>query len=91
MTAWTETSVRSCPFTSCGVVGKLYAGDSRPARCWVVGRSVTDEGVTNDKGVRLTSNAGGAGCVSGIPLDGGGTGGVSTRWARGRGVRQPGT
>ncbi|MGI5376914.1 peptidoglycan DD-metalloendopeptidase family protein [Streptomyces sp. CA-251387] len=79
VTAWAEANVRSCASTSCGVVSKVYAGESYPAQCWVVGQSVTAEGITNDKWVRLPLNAGGVGYVSGIYLKGDETGGVSTQ------------
>nr|WP_239135378.1 M23 family metallopeptidase [Streptomyces sp. SID12488] len=79
VTAWTQANVRACASTSCDVRSTVYAGESYPAECWVVGQSVTAEGVTNDKWVRLPLNAGGVGYVSGIFLKGDETGGVSTK------------
>ncbi|WP_406353895.1 SH3 domain-containing protein [Streptomyces sp. NBC_00658] len=79
VTAWAEANVRSCASTSCEAKSKVYPGESYPAECWVVGQSVTAEGVTNDKWVRLPLNAGGVGYVSGIYLKGDETGGVTTR------------
>jgi hypothetical protein len=79
VTAWAEANVRSCASTSCNAVSKVYAGQSYPAHCWTVGQSVTAEGVTNDKWVRLPLNAGGVGYVSGIYLKGDETGGITTR------------
>ncbi|WP_329274519.1 SH3 domain-containing protein [Streptomyces sp. NBC_01451] len=77
VTAWTEANVRACASTSCEIRSKVVAGETYPADCWVVGQSVTAEGVTNDKWVRLPLNAGGVGYVSGIFLKGNETGGVS--------------
>ncbi|MFF3348969.1 peptidoglycan DD-metalloendopeptidase family protein [Streptomyces sp. NPDC002779] len=79
VTAWAEANVRSCASTSCNAVSKVYAGQSYPAHCWTVGQSVTAEGITNDKWIRLPLNAGGVGYVSGIYLKGDETGGVTTR------------
>jgi alkylated DNA nucleotide flippase Atl1 len=76
VTAWAEANVRSCASTSCNVVSKVYPNQSYPAHCWVVGQSVTAEGITNDKWIRLPLNAGGVGYVSGIYLKGDETGGV---------------
>jgi len=79
VTAWTAANVRACASTACDVVSTVHANESYPAHCWVVGESVTDEGITNDKWIRLPLNAGGIGYVSGIYLRGDETGGVSTR------------
>uniref|UniRef100_A0AAU2JKJ7 SH3 domain-containing protein n=1 Tax=Streptomyces sp. NBC_00049 TaxID=2903617 RepID=A0AAU2JKJ7_9ACTN len=78
VTAWAEANVRSCAWRSCSAVSKVHAGGSYPASCWTTGESVTAEGVTNDKWVRLPLAAGGVGYVSGIYLKGDATGGVST-------------
>ncbi|WP_235882582.1 SH3 domain-containing protein [Streptomyces apricus] len=79
VTAWTQANVRSCAARSCDIVSTVYPNESYPAHCWVVGESVTDEGITNDKWVRLPLNAGGVGYVSAIYLKGDETGGVTTR------------
>ncbi|MDQ1036873.1 alkylated DNA nucleotide flippase Atl1 [Streptomyces sp. V3I8] len=79
VTAWTDANVRSCAARSCGIVSSVKANESYPAHCWVVGESVTDEGITNDKWIRLPLNAGGVGYVSGIYLKGDETGGVSAQ------------
>ncbi|WP_413758533.1 peptidoglycan DD-metalloendopeptidase family protein [Streptomyces sp. MMBL 11-3] len=79
VTAWTQANVRSCAARSCDIVSTVYPNESYPAHCWVVGESVTDEGITNDKWVRLPLNAGGIGYVSAIYLKGDETGGVTTR------------
>ncbi|MGV9251210.1 peptidoglycan DD-metalloendopeptidase family protein [Streptomyces sp. NPDC003697] len=81
VTAWADANVRSCASTSCAVVSTVYAGQSYPAQCWVTGQTVTAEGITNNKWVRLPLNAGGAGYVSGIYLKGDETGGVSKQCA----------
>ncbi|MFI7357189.1 SH3 domain-containing protein [Streptomyces avidinii] len=78
VTAWAEANVRACARRACDIVSKVYAGNSYPASCWVTGESVTAEGVTNDKWVRLPLAAGGVGYVSGIYLKGDATGGVRT-------------
>nr|BAM14077.1 hypothetical protein [Streptomyces lavendulae] len=78
VTAWADANVRSCAWRSCAVVGQVYAGTTFPALCRITGESVTAEGVTNDKWVRLPLPAGGVGYVSGIYLKGDATGGVTT-------------
>ncbi|MFE0349491.1 SH3 domain-containing protein [Streptomyces griseoluteus] len=77
VTAWADANVRSCASTSCAIVSKVYAGESYPAQCWVAGQTVTAEGITNNRWVRLPLNAGGVGYVSAIYLKGDETGGVS--------------
>ncbi|MFV2120690.1 M23 family metallopeptidase, partial [Streptomyces sp. Act-28] len=57
VTAWAEANVRSCASTSCNAVSRVYPDQSYPAHCWVTGQSVTAEGITNDKWVRLPLNA----------------------------------
>ncbi|WP_258382729.1 M23 family metallopeptidase [Streptomyces sp. NTH33] len=79
VTAWAEANVRSCASTTCAVVSKVYAGQSYPAQCWVTGQTVTAEGITNNKWVRLSLKAGGVGYVSAIYLKGDETGGVTTQ------------
>ncbi|MFV2117360.1 SH3 domain-containing protein, partial [Streptomyces sp. Act-28] len=66
---------------SCNAVSRVYPDQSYPAHCWVTGQSVTAEGITNDKWVRLPLNAGGVGYVSGIYLKGDETGGVPDQCA----------
>ena len=79
VTAWTQANVRECASTSCDIKSTVYPGQTYPAHCWVVGQKITDEGITNDKWVRLPLNAGGVGYVSAIYLKGDETGGVRTR------------
>ncbi len=76
VTAWTQANVRACASTSCDIKSTVYPGQTYPAHCWVAGQKITDEGITNDKWVRLPLNAGGVGYVSAIYLKGDETGGV---------------
>lgn len=82
VTAWMDANVRSCPHLSCNPpVSKVYANSTYPAVCWTTGDTITDQGTTNDKWVKLPLTAGGYGYVSGIYLKGDATGGVTTKCA----------
>lgn len=77
VTAWAQANVRSCAKLSCGAVGQVETNQTYPAACYTVGDTVTAEGVTNDKWVKVTLPAGTTGYVSGIYLKGSETGGVT--------------
>lgn len=72
VTAYQRANVRSQPNTTGKILSYVSAGNNYPARCWVRGETITDNGITNDIWIKLSLNAGGFGYgyVSAVYLKG---------------------
>jgi hypothetical protein len=81
VSAWAGGDVRSCPRSSCAVVGSVAANKDYSASCWTTGETITTLGYTNEKWVKLLLANGAIGYVSGIYLRGDETGGVHDQCA----------